>query len=115
MSEGIPETYQIIGRIGGGNSGVVYKAYHTNLKKYVVLKKIRSEIKDFVDVRAEADLLKNLRHPGLPQVLDFFEASGEIYTVMDFIPGNSNAYRNTQFFLYPSVNFFCNFSSVTFQ
>ena len=26
MSEGIPETYQIIGRIGGGNSGVVYKA-----------------------------------------------------------------------------------------
>ena len=61
MSEGIPETYQIIGRIGGGNSGVVYKAYHTNLKKYVVLKKIRSEIKDFVDVRAEADLLKNLR------------------------------------------------------
>ena len=27
MSEGIPETYQIIGRIGGGNSGVVYKAY----------------------------------------------------------------------------------------
>ena len=42
MSEGIPETYQIIGRIGGGNSGVVYKAYHTNLKKYVVLKKIRS-------------------------------------------------------------------------
>lgn len=89
MSEGIPETYEIIGRIGGGNSGVVYKAYHTNLKKYVVLKKIRSEIKDFVDVRAEADLLKNLRHPGLPQVLDFFEASGEIYTVMDFIPGNS--------------------------
>lgn len=89
MSEGIPETYQIIGRIGGGNSGVVYKAYHTNLKKYVVLKKIRSEIKDFVDVRAEADLLKNLRHPGLPQVLDFFEAGGEIYTVMDFIPGNS--------------------------
>lgn len=67
MSEGIPETYQIIGRIGGGNSGVVYKAYHTNLKKYVVLKKIRSEIKDFVDVRAEADLLKIFVIRGFPR------------------------------------------------
>ena len=89
MNEGLPETYQIIGRIGSGNSGVIYKAYHVNLKKYVVLKQVRPEIRQFVDVRTETDILKNLRHPGLPQVLDFFEAGGEIYTVMDFIPGNS--------------------------
>ena len=28
MFEDIPETYQIIGKIGSGNSGVVYQAYH---------------------------------------------------------------------------------------
>ena len=39
MFEDIPETYQIIGKIGSGNSGVVYQAYHKNLKKYVVLNK----------------------------------------------------------------------------
>ena len=89
MREDISGTYRIIGKIGGGNSGVIYKAYHKNLEKYVVLKKIRSEIKDFVDVRAEADILKHLRHPGLPQVLDFLTIDGDIYTVMDFIPGNS--------------------------
>ena len=89
MIEDISETYRIIGRIGSGNSGVIYKAYHKNLEKYVVLKKVKSEIKDFVDVRAEADILKHLRHPGLPQVLDFLTIEGDIYTVMDFIPGNS--------------------------
>ena len=89
MFEDIPETYQIIGKIGSGNSGVVYQAYHKNLKKYVVLKQIKSDIKDFVDVRAEADLLKHLHHTGLPQVLDFLTVNGDIYTVMDFIPGNS--------------------------
>ena len=41
-----PAPYEIIEKIGAGNSGEVYKAYHKNLKKYVVLKKIRAEIKD---------------------------------------------------------------------
>lgn len=82
-------TYQIIGKIGSGNSGDIYKAYHRNLGKYVILKKIKSNVKNFVNVRAEADLLKNLRHSGLPQVLDFLNVDGDIYTVMDFIAGNS--------------------------
>ena len=85
----IPHTYRVIGKIGAGNSGEIYKAYQINLGKYVVLKKIKTEIKDFLNNRAEVDVLKNLRHSCLPQVLDFFEADGDVYTVMDFIPGNS--------------------------
>ena len=89
MLSHLSETYEIIGKIGAGNSGEIYKAYHKNLKKYVVLKKIRTEIKDVLNNRAEADVLKNLRHSCLPQVFDFLEADGDIYTVMDYIPGNS--------------------------
>ena len=85
----IPDTYWVIGKIGAGNSGEIYKAYQINLGKYVVLKKIKTELKDFLNNRAEVDVLKNLRHSCLPQVLDFFEADGDVYTVMDFIPGNS--------------------------
>ena len=85
----LPEVYKVIDKIGAGNSGEIYKAYQTNLKKYVVLKKIKTEIKDFMNNRAEVDVLKNLRHSCLPQVLDFFEADGDVYTVMDFIPGRS--------------------------
>ncbi|MDE6202484.1 MAG: protein kinase, partial [Lachnospiraceae bacterium] len=39
--------------------------------------------------RQEADILKNLRHSYLPQVLDFIEAGEAVYTVIDFIPGES--------------------------
>lgn len=83
------ETYEIIGKIGAGNSGEIYKAYHKNLKKYVVLKKIRTEIKDVMNNRTEADVLKNFRHSCLPQVFNFLEVDGDVYTVMDYIPGNS--------------------------
>lgn len=89
MFESISDTYRIIGKIGSGRSGVVYKAYHKNLDKMVVLKKIRAEIKDLVNIRAEVDVLKNLKHPCLPQVLDFLVADGAVFTVMDYIPGNS--------------------------
>lgn len=89
MQRNVSDTYEILGKIGEGNSGEIYKAYHKNLGKEVVLKKIKTEIKDFVNNRAEVDVLKNLRHSCLPQVLDFLQIDGDVYTVMDFIPGNS--------------------------
>lgn len=89
MQKYIANTYEIVSQIGAGNSGIVYKAYHRNLNKYVVLKKIKTNIKDLVNNRAEVDVLKNLKHSCLPQVLDFVEDNGDVYTVMDFIPGYS--------------------------
>ncbi|MDY4693315.1 MAG: protein kinase [Blautia sp.] len=89
MSGDFSDTYQIIEKIGEGNSGEIFKAYHKNLGKYVVLKKIKAGIKDLVNNRAEVDVLKNLRHSCLPQVLDFLEIDGDVYTVMDYIPGHS--------------------------
>lgn len=89
MLDSISNTYTILGRIGAGKGGTIYKAYHKRLKKEVVLKKINSNIQGFRDDRIEADILKNLRHTYLPQVLDFLEVDGDIYTVMDFIPGKS--------------------------
>ncbi len=85
----ITDTYEITGEIGSGGGGTVYKAYHKRLKKDVVIKKIHNDVKDIVNSRAEADILKNLRHSYLPQVFDFLEINGNVYTVMDFIPGKS--------------------------
>ncbi|MDO4273484.1 MAG: protein kinase [Eubacteriales bacterium] len=89
MSMDIWDTYEIIGKIGSGNTGEIYKAYHKNLGKEVVLKKIKTEVKDIVNNRGDVDVLKNLRHSCLPQVLDFLNVDGDVYTVMDYIPGNS--------------------------
>lgn len=89
MQKYIAEKYEIIAQIGMGNSGIVYKARHKNLDKFVVLKKIKTNAINIMTNRAEADVLKNLKHAYLPQVLDFVEDNGDIYTVMEFIPGNS--------------------------
>lgn len=80
-------TYRIIQEIGAGGGGIVYKAYHERLKTEVVVKKIKENVKDHINSRAEVDILKNIKHTYLPRVYDFLEIDGEIYTVMDYVPG----------------------------
>ena len=81
-------TYDIYEEIGKGGGGVVYRAFHKRLKKEVVIKKIHENFHN-VNVRNEADILKNLKSPYLPQVYDFFEYNGGVYTVMEYIEGKS--------------------------
>ena len=81
-------TYQIVGKIGSGGGGVVYKARHLRLQTDVVVKRIRDEVRDKVQSRHEAYVLKQLKHPYLPRVYDFIETPEAVYTVMDYIPGN---------------------------
>lgn len=72
----IPHTYRVIGKIGAGNSGEIYKAYQINLGKYVVLKKIKTEIKDFLNNRAEVDVLKTSDIPVCLRFLTFLRRTG---------------------------------------
>ncbi len=85
----LKDTYTILEQLGSGGGGIVYKAYHERLQKYVVVKQIKDQVKGILEGRAEADILKRLKHTNLPQVYDFLEIDEEIYTVMDFIPGES--------------------------
>lgn len=85
----LEDTYEICERLGSGSGGIVYKAYHKRLQTYVVLKKIRSGIFSSADYRRETDILKNLKHSYLPQVLDFLELEDGVYTVMSYIPGQT--------------------------
>lgn len=84
----IYNTYQVIEEIGSGGMGVVYLAYHLNLEKYVVMKKIKGSYNDKFFIRNEVDILKKLHHPYLPQVYDFIEYESEMYTVIDYIDGS---------------------------
>lgn len=82
-------TYKITERLGSGGGGIVFKAYHMRLEKYVAVKLIKDNIKGAVNERAEADILKRLKHEGLPQVYDFINDGEDVYTVMEFIDGCS--------------------------
>lgn len=79
--------YQIEYQIGSGGTGDVYRAYHLRLQKEVVVKKIKGNFVGHINARAEVDILKCLKHTYLPQVYDFVQMGGTIYTVMDYIEG----------------------------
>ncbi|MCB7303952.1 protein kinase [Bariatricus massiliensis] len=85
----ISDTYEVLGKLGEGSGGVIYKAYHKRLKIEVVFKKMRNKSISMSLNRKEADILKKLHHSYLPQVLDFLDIDGDIYTVMSYIPGKS--------------------------
>lgn len=103
LSEGtVIGSYKIMEKIGAGGGGTVYKAYHLNLQKFVVVKRINDSWANVVDSRKEADIIKNLKHQYLPQAYDFLKLEDGIYTVMDYVSGLSvdkylkNNYRFTQ-------------------
>ena len=65
-------------------------AYHRRLGKKVVLKADKRKISARPDLlRREVDILKELSHSYIPQVYDFFIEDETVYTVMDFIDGES--------------------------
>ena len=80
------ETYEVIGEIGQGGTGVVYLAYHRRLQKQVVIKKIREDFVGKIYERAEADLLKSLYGNGLCGRISTFLLCGrrsEIFSKTD--------------------------------
>lgn len=84
--------YQVVDEIGKGGAGIIYRAYHLNLHKYVVVKKIKDNFVGVLDARGEVDILKSLHHTCLPQVYDFLQIGNNIYTVMDYIEGHDFKY-----------------------
>lgn len=90
MSQIIADTYEILQEIGSGGGGVVYLGRHLRLGKLVVLKADKRTLSARPEVlRREVDALKNLSHTYIPQVYDFLAEDGIVYTVMDYIEGES--------------------------
>lgn len=90
MEEVIASTYRIIKKLGSGGGGNVYLADHLRLNKKVVLKADKRRVTTKTTLlRREADVLKNLNHPNIPKVYDFFVEDDTVYTVMDYIEGES--------------------------
>ncbi|MCL2152032.1 MAG: protein kinase [Oscillospiraceae bacterium] len=86
----IANTYKIISQIGSGGGAIIYLAEHMRLGKKVVLKADKRTLSTGLkDLRREVDALKDLNHAYIPHVYDFIEDNGTVYTVMDYIDGES--------------------------
>ncbi|MCM1466782.1 MAG: protein kinase [Alistipes sp.] len=90
MSQTIAGIYEIEQQIGAGGGGIVYLGRHTRLNKKVVLKADKRTLHTETEVlRREVDLLKKLSHEYIPHVYDFVQENGVVYTIMDYIDGES--------------------------
>ena len=86
--------YKILSEIGHGGMSVVYMAINEKANKTWAIKEVRKDgVLDFEAVRqgliVETDMLKRLRHPNLPSIIDVIENSDNFLIVMDYIEGNS--------------------------
>lgn len=90
MSQVVAGLYEIQYEIGSGGGGIVYLGRHQRLNKQVVLKADKRKLTTATEVlRREVDLLKGLSQTYIPQVYDFVQEDGVVYTIMDYIEGES--------------------------
>ena len=85
--------YEIVGSLGSGGMGEVYRARDTRLGRLVAIKFVSEDFA--ADRRSserlvrEAQLTSNLNHPNIVTVHDVGELDGRPFIVMEFVAGQS--------------------------
>jgi WD40 repeat protein len=89
--------YEVLGRLGRGGMGVVYKARQTALKRPVALKMILAgghlDEQQRQRFRTEAEAVARLQHPNIVQVYEVGEYQGRPYLALEYVDGGSLAQR----------------------
>ena len=85
--------YQLTERIGHGGAAVVYRAFQTQLERWVAVKVLHIEnaggqqfLRRF---RREAHAIASLRHPNILNIYDYGEDQGYAFIVMEYVEGGS--------------------------
>ncbi len=89
--------YSILGELGRGGFGVVYKARDPKINRIVAIKTIPThELRSFAGgqqlyerLSREAQSAGSLNHPGIVTVYELAEEEAVTYIVMEFVPGRS--------------------------
>ncbi len=97
MNRLLKKRYEIVGLLGKGGMGCVYKVVDRSQEgKTLAVKELRTDKlraakvhEALVQFQTEAQILARLTHPNLPKVYDYFSQQGASYIVMEYIHGRT--------------------------
>ena len=82
--------YKILNIVGKGGMSTVYLAMNEKANKQWAIKEITIKNRlDFEMNKKEIEMMKHLKHPNLPTIVDVIEKEGILLIVMDYIEGLS--------------------------
>ena len=92
--------YQIIGPLGAGGMGEVYRAWDTKLTREVALKVLPASVAQDHERMSrftrEAQLLASLNHPNIATIYGVEEAHGGLALVLELVDGETLAEKTNQ-------------------
>src|SRR5438034_6413469 len=90
-------SHEIIGLLGKGGMGEVYRARDKKLKREVAIKILPDEFSRDPDrvsrFEREAEVLASLNHPNIAAIYDLQEANGSRFLVLELVEGETLAER----------------------
>jgi serine/threonine protein kinase/Flp pilus assembly protein TadD len=82
--------YEILGELGRGGMGVVYRVYHRHLNQMLALKVLLKTSEMFVQrFYREVRIMARLSHPGIVSILDSGIHEEKPYLVMEWVQGKT--------------------------
>ncbi len=89
----LPAGFDLVGTLGSGGMGVVYKARDRGTQRFVAVKRLREEIRG--DARAvdrvlkEARAVARLKHPNVVSVYGVRRHRGEVFLIFEYVEGQT--------------------------
>jgi predicted Ser/Thr protein kinase len=84
--------YRIVGQIGRGGAGIVYKAIDETLHREVAIKTLNPDLANsevMKRFRAEATILAKLNHPHIATIYELLRSDADLLMVMEFVRGET--------------------------
>jgi predicted Ser/Thr protein kinase len=88
--------YEILGLLGRGGMGIVYKARHLRLQHVVALKMIHASQagpEERHRLKTEAEAIARLQHPHIVHIYDVGESDGSPFLSLEYLEGGTLAQR----------------------